>query len=82
MPTGNGFRSDNDQDVAPCRPKPAQQDPKYPILHSQPRARPFSLEHAQLLTEGKDLEAEIVAGTKESAEAGKETHEKKGHADL
>ena len=24
----------------------------------------FSLEYAQLLTEGKDLEAEIVAGTK------------------
>jgi len=45
-------------------------------------ARLFSIEHAQLLTEGKDLEAEIVAGTKESAEAGKKTHEKWSHADL
>ena len=82
MPTGNGSRFDNDQDVSPCRPKPTQQNPKYPILDSQPRSRLFSLEHAQSLTEGKDLEAEIVAGAKESAEAGKEIHEKRSHADL
>ena len=82
MPTGNGLRFDNDQDVSPCRPKPTQQDPKYPILHSQPRARLFSLEHTQLLTERKDLKAEIVTGTEEGAETGKETHEKWNHADL
>ena len=35
----------------------------------------FSLEYAQLLTEGKDLEAEIVAGTEESAEANEEADE-------
>ena len=29
----------------------------------------FSLEYAQLLTEGKDLEAEAATGTEESAEA-------------
>ena len=29
----------------------------------------FSLEYAQLLTQGKDLEAEAITGTEESAEA-------------
>ena len=65
MPGDNGFWFNDDQDVAPCRPKTAEQNPKYPILDSQPRARMFSLEYAQLLTEGKDLEAEAVAGTEE-----------------
>jgi hypothetical protein len=55
MPGDNGFRFDDDQDVAPCRPEAAEQDPKYSILDSQPRVRLFSLEYAQLLTEGKDL---------------------------
>jgi hypothetical protein len=32
--------------------------------------------HTQLLTEGKDLEAKVVAGTEESAEAGEEAEEK------
>jgi len=44
-----------------------------------PRARLFSFEYAQLLTEGKDLEAEVVAGTEERAEAGEETNEKWNH---
>ena len=39
----------------------------------------FSLEHAQLLTQGKDLEAEVVAGTEECAEAGEEADEKWNH---
>ncbi len=39
----------------------------------------FSLEYAQLLTEGKDLEAETVAGTEESAEANEEAEKKWNH---
>jgi hypothetical protein len=46
MPGDNRLWFDNDQDVAPCRPKAAEQDPKHSILDSQPRARLFSLEHA------------------------------------
>ena len=63
MPGNHGFWLDDDQDVAPRRPKTAEQNPKYSILDSQPRARMFSLEYAQLLTQGKDLETEIVART-------------------
>ena len=39
----------------------------------------FSLEYAQLLTEGKDLEAEAVTGTEESAEANEEADKKWDH---
>ena len=51
MPGNHGFWFNDDQDAAPRRP----QNPEYPIMDQQPRARMFSLEYAQLLTEGKDL---------------------------
>jgi hypothetical protein len=63
----------------PVPPKTAEQNPKYSIVDSQPRARMFSLEYAQLLTWGKDLEAEAVAGTEESAEANEGADEKWNH---
>ena len=76
MPSGNGFRFDDDQDIAPCGPKTAEQNPEYSVFHSKPRARMFSLEYAQLLTEGKDLQAETVTGTEEGIEEGEEADEK------
>jgi hypothetical protein len=69
MPGDHGFRFDDNQDVAPRRPKATEQSPEYSILDSQPRVRPLSLEHTQLLTEGKNLKGEVVARTEESAEA-------------
>ena len=42
----------------------------------------FSLEYAQLLTEGKDLEAEIVAATEKGAEANEEAEKRRNHSDL
>ena len=80
MPADNGFRFDDDQDVAPRRPKPAEQNPEYPILGSEPGVRTFSLEYAQLLTEGKDLEAQAVTRTEEGVEEGEEADEKANHA--
>ena len=67
MPADNRFWLYDDQDLAPCRPKPTEQDPKYSILDLQPRARMFSSEDAQLLTKGKNLEAQVVSGTEEGA---------------
>jgi hypothetical protein len=67
--------------AALCRSRSGipEQNPKYSILDSQPSARLFSLEYAQLLTEGKNLKAEVVAGTEECAEAGEEADEKCNH---
>ena len=39
----------------------------------------LSLEYAQLLPEGKDLEAEAVTGTEESAEANEEADKQRNH---
>ena len=50
MPGDHGFWFNDDQNTAPFWPKTAEQNPKYSILDSQPRARVFSLEYAQLLT--------------------------------
>ena len=75
LPRNNSFWFNDDQDVAPCRAKPTEQNPKDSILGSQLRSRNLSLHYAQLLTEGKDLEAEVVAGTEESAEAGEKADE-------
>src|SRR5262245_4625458 len=52
MPGDNCFWFDNKQGGAPCRPYTAEQNPEYPIVDEQPRARTFSLEYAQLLTQG------------------------------
>ena len=59
--------------------KPTEQNPKYSILGSQLRSRNLSLHYAQLLTEGKDLETEVVAGTEKSAEAGEKADEQWNH---
>ena len=48
-------------------------------LEAELRVRLGSLEDAQLLTEGKDLEAEVVARTEECAEAGDEADKKWNH---
>lgn len=75
----DGLWFDDNQDLAPCRPQAAKQNPKYSILDLQPGARNSSLEHAQLLTQGKDLKTEVVARTEESAQAGEETEKEWNH---
>ena len=79
IPGDHGFWFDDNQDVAPCRPKAAEQSPEYSILDSQPRVRLFSLEYTQLLTESKNLKREVVARTEECAEAGDEADKKWNH---
>jgi hypothetical protein len=76
VPGDNRIWLDDDQDIAPRRPKPTEQNPKCSIPHSEARARVFSLEDAQLLAERKDLEAEIVAGPEEGGEAAEKADEK------
>ena len=39
-----------------------------------------SLEYAQLLTEGKDLEPEVVAGAEKRTQAGKQVDERWNHS--
>jgi hypothetical protein len=50
MPGDNGFWFNDDQGFGPARPEPTEQNPKYSVLDSEPRARMLSLQYAQLLT--------------------------------
>ncbi len=79
MPRDNGLGFDDDQDVIPRRPEPAEKCPKQPILDAQPRARILSLEDAYVVAKGQDLKAEAVIGTKENAQAVEERKEKRNH---
>ncbi len=79
MPGDNGLWLDDEQDAVPCRPEPAEEYPKQPILDAQPRTRMLSLEYAELLAKRQDLMAEAVAGTEEGAEAGEERTEEWHH---
>jgi hypothetical protein len=58
------------------RAKDGGAESRISVFHSKPRARMFSLEYAQLLPEGKDLQAETVTGTEEGIEEGEEADEK------
>jgi hypothetical protein len=51
------------------KPKPGEQNLKYPILRLRRRARIFLLDHARLMTGGNDFEPEVEAGTEEADEA-------------
>ncbi len=79
MPGDYGFRLNNGQGIGPSGPKLAEQNPKHAISHPQSRARMFPLKYAQLLTQGNDLEAEVVTGTEEGTEKGEESLEKWNH---
>ena len=58
---------------------PPEQNPEYPVLGSEPGVRTFSLEYAQLLTKGQDLQAKAVTGTEENVEKRHEADEKSDH---
>jgi len=68
MPGNNGFGFDNDKSISPSRPKPMKQNPKQPILSSQPRAGMFSVEHTQLLAQSQNFETEIASRTEKGTE--------------
>jgi hypothetical protein len=69
VPVANRFRFGDNQNISPRKPKGAEQDLNYAILNSQWGAGLYWLECAQLLTQGKDLDSAVVAGTQKSADA-------------
>ena len=69
MPGDNGFGSDDEQNAAPGGPQPAKENPEDPIVEPESGPTVLSLEHTELLTKGKDLKAQVVAGAEEDAEA-------------
>ena len=69
MPRDDGFRFYDDQNAAPRGPQPAKENPEHPIVEPESRPRVLSLEDTELLPKGEDLEAQVVTGAEEDAEA-------------
>jgi hypothetical protein len=63
MPRNDRLRFDDNEDITR-----SAENPSYPVLDPQLRARMFSLENTKLLTEGEDLKTEVVTGTKVGAQ--------------
>src|SRR5262249_17731218 len=59
MPADHGLRFDDDKHVRPTRPEPLQRDPEQPVEAGQAWARSFSLEHGDLLSQGKNFQGGI-----------------------
>ena len=72
MPADDSLRLDDDQSVAPTGPKRGQRDPKETVPTREMWPRMSALECRDLLSQGEDLQAKIVArkeeGTKVSDE--------------
>jgi hypothetical protein len=80
MPADYGLRLNKDEGMGPCRPKPAQKNPKHPIFDCQPRPRILSIKNAQLLAQSKDLNAQIIAGTEERTKKSEKSNAKWNHS--
>jgi hypothetical protein len=57
VPSDDSLGLDDDENLTPARPEAAKRGPEQAINGIQRRPRPFALQHGNLLTEGKDLEA-------------------------
>ena len=65
MPADHGVGLDDNQDVRPSEPKSTKGNPKKPVTPLQSRTWPFSFEDDDLLAQGQNLQAELVAATDE-----------------
>ena len=70
MPAHHCFRPDDDYNVAPSRPQPAQGSPEEPIKAVYCRSGTFSLEYRNLLTQSKNFKRSIRASAQEDAYRG------------
>jgi len=61
VPPDDGLGRDEDEDVGPPRPPPAQDDPEPAVGAGDARAPAAQGEGGQLLAEGKDLKHEVGA---------------------
>jgi hypothetical protein len=70
VPANHGVRLYNGQCLGPPRPDAAQNGPEQPVGGVQVRARMFSLEYSELLTQGEDLKCAVAAIAEENSQCG------------
>ena len=70
MPCDYGRTFHDIQNIGPARPHDPQHDPKEPVKAIQHRSPTLSLQHRDLLAQGKRLRREVKATAKENSEGG------------
>ena len=68
VPSGRGFRLDDDQRTPPAFPDTSQENPDHAVTVLQRRALPAAAENLELVTEGDVLEDQRFAIAKRSSD--------------
>jgi len=82
VPADHGRRFRNDKDLGPTGADTAQANPEQPVQRIQSRARPSSLEHGELLPQGKDLDCSVLSSAEEDLHGGEGTQDEFKHGTL
>jgi hypothetical protein len=79
VPADDGLRFHNQQNLRPPGPDSAQGGPEQPVQPLQPRARPFPLEHGDLVPQGEDLHCSVMPTAEEDSDCGEESKDEFEH---
>jgi hypothetical protein len=79
MPGDDGRGLDDEEDFRPAAPAAAECDPEESVQEVQGWARPFALEHGELLSEGEDFKGGVAATAEEDADDGEDGEDELGH---
>ena len=79
VPADHSLGFDQDERVAPTIPECVQRHPEQAVATSKMGPRMLAFEHRELLTQGENLQAEIVAGTEEGAQIRQNCEGELGH---
>jgi hypothetical protein len=79
VPSDDGFRFDNQENIGPVGPKTAEGGPEQPVARVQGWPRSLAFEHSDLLAESQDFQSGISSGPEHSAHGDQEGEEELDH---
>ena len=79
MPANHGIRLNDDQSIAPPSPQRTQRHPEQAVPTPEARPRPVAFEYGDLLSRRQNLQAQIMAGAKETAHVREQCGKKLEH---
>jgi hypothetical protein len=79
MPADDSLRLHDYQQVRPSRPPTPEAQPEQAIPRTQLRSGFLTLEDADLLSQGDELQSEVMSGAEEGTEPRKKRQEKRDH---
>ena len=79
MPADDGLRFHDHQHARPFRPETSKAQPEETIAKPQLGSRVLTLEDADLLPQGDELQSQVMSGAEEGTEPREKGQEKSGH---